>query len=61
MALKEWSEDKVEETMNYLRFLSDRATGHVPTGAKFLRGFVNEHPGYNRDSQLNQQINYDLL
>ena len=44
-----------------MRFLVARATGVVPTGAKFLRNFVQSHPSYNRDSMLNQQINYDIL
>jgi len=47
--------------MNILNFLSDRAKGAVPTGATFIRQFVYSHPAYNKDSQLNQEINYDLL
>jgi glutamate--cysteine ligase catalytic subunit len=47
--------------MRYLRFLSDRATGQIATGATFIRQFVTEHPGYNRDSLVTKEINYDLL
>ena len=47
--------------MLYLNFLAERATGNIPTGAAFLRRFVTEHPGYNRDSQVTKEINYDLL
>ena len=47
--------------MSYLRFLSDRATGQIPTGASFIRQFVTEHPAYNRDSIVTREINYDLL
>ena len=41
MALKNWEEGKVASIMVYLNFLSDRAKGIVPTGATFLRQFVN--------------------
>ena len=47
--------------MVYLNFLSERATGNIPTGAAFLRRFVSEHPNYNRDSLVTKEINYDLL
>ena len=47
--------------MRYLLFLSDRATGQIPTGASFIRQFVTEHPAYNRDSIVTREINYDLL
>ena len=49
------------EARTYLRFLSARAAGSVPTGATMIRDFVSSHPAYNKDSKLNQQINYDLL
>ena len=47
--------------MRYLHFLSERATGQIPTGATFLRQYVTEHPAYNRDSLVTPEINYDLL
>jgi len=33
----------------------------LPTGASFIRSFVQGHDGYQRDSKLSEQINYDLL
>lgn len=61
MALKNWPEEQVAETNYYLRFLSDRALGKVPTGASFLREYVMNHPAYAKDSKLNDQINFDVL
>ena len=61
MTLKQWPEDKIEEINVYLRFLSERATGQIKTGAAFIRNFVLNHPAYNRDSVVNQQVSYDLI
>ena len=61
MALKQWPQEKADEVMNYLKFLSDRAHGRVPSGASFIRSFVREHPAYRHDSKLNEKINFDLL
>lgn len=61
MQLKQWSEGQIEETMVYLRFLSERTKGSIPTGASFLRKFVTEHSGYKRDSIVTNEINYDLM
>ena len=61
MALRQWPADKVEETMRYLRFLSQRSTGELPTGATFIRDFVRRHPAYRMDSKLSDDINYDVL
>ena len=61
MAIREWPEDKIEEVNVYLRFLCERATGQIKTGAAFVRNFVLNHPAYNRDSVVNEQISYDLI
>ena len=61
MTLKEWTEEQVAETMRYCTFLGDRSKGTIPTGATFLRNYVAQHEGYNKDSQLNEQINFDIL
>ncbi|CCW64905.1 unnamed protein product [Phytomonas sp. EM1] len=44
----------------YLKFLSMRASGAIPTAAQYLRKFVLSHPAYQQDSRLNMQIAYDL-
>jgi len=47
--------------MHHLQFLSDRALGKIPTGAHFIRSFVTEHPLYQKDSKLTDQMNFDLM
>ena len=61
MAMKNWPVDKIAEITQSLNFLSDRATGQLPTGATFLRDFVNSHPSYQKDSKIPQQTNFDLM
>ena len=61
MELKQWPEDKKTETIVYLKFLSMRARGEIPTGAKFIRDFVMSHPDYKQDSFLTVQMQYDLM
>ncbi|CCW69569.1 unnamed protein product [Phytomonas sp. Hart1] len=45
---------------SYLRFLSMRAAGAIPTAAQYLRKIVLNHPAYQQDSRLNMQIAHDL-
>ena len=61
MDMNEWPEDKIAQTMTYLKFLSMRARGTVPTGARFLRDFVLSHADYKQDSFLTTQMQYDLM
>ena len=61
MDLKKWPTDKKAECMHYLTFLAKRARGEVPTGARFLRDYVTNHPDYKQDSFLTPQMQYDLL
>lgn len=61
MTLKKWPEDRISETNIYLNFLSKRARGQIPTGAKFIRDFVLSHPLYKHDSILTPEIAYDLV
>ena len=35
--------------------------GKLPTTAKWIRNFVQNHPKYNHDSVVSQEINYDLI
>ena len=61
MALKGFDKGKVAEIRNYLAFLSDRAKGEVPTGAKFIRDLVTSHTGYKKDSVVSNEVAYDLM
>ena len=45
----------------YLNFISKRASGELWTDAKYIRNFVLNHPKYNKDSIINEEINYDLI
>lgn len=46
---------------NYLRLISGRASGKIPTVAHFVRDFVLRHPGYAQDSKVSSDVNYDLM
>ncbi|KAG9509669.1 Glutamate--cysteine ligase catalytic subunit [Fragariocoptes setiger] len=46
---------------NYLELISDRAALRTKTTARWIRDFVREHPKYNRDSVVSDEIAYDLL
>lgn len=46
---------------SYLRLISGRASGRIPTIAHFLREFVVSHPDYHKDSKVSDAINYDLV
>ncbi|KAM9919327.1 hypothetical protein OXX80_012600 [Metschnikowia pulcherrima] len=44
----------------YLKLVSGRASGKIPTTAHFLRDYVLKHPDYKRDSKVSESINFDL-
>eukprot|EP01035_Chromulina_nebulosa_P016858 gene16858-22345_t len=55
-------EQKTFNRLNeYLQFISKRATGELLTPATWMRQFVMNHPSYNRDSIISQDIAYDLM
>jgi glutamate--cysteine ligase catalytic subunit len=45
----------------YLEFIEKRATGELMTPSTWMRKFVKEHPAYQHDSVITQQIAHDLL
>ena len=45
----------------YLRLIRGRANGSLMTTASYMRKFVREHPKYEFDSRVSDQIGYDLL
>ncbi|CAM38144.1 putative gamma-glutamylcysteine synthetase [Leishmania braziliensis MHOM/BR/75/M2904] len=55
----EWKRSPVVNS--YLRFLSMRASGCIPTAAQYMRKFVTTHPDYKRDSRLSGIIARDLV
>ena len=49
------------ELARYLDLIRKRASGQLWTGAKWIRHFVREHPGYKKDSVVSEEICYDLV
>jgi glutamate--cysteine ligase catalytic subunit len=45
----------------YLSLLSQRASGELMTTAAWTRRFITEHPAYQKDSVVSEQICYDLV
>lgn len=45
----------------YLHLIGSRANGTLMTPAAWMRKFVMQHPKYKHDSQLTEEINYDLM
>ncbi|UJR24145.1 hypothetical protein I4U23_027111 [Adineta vaga] len=46
---------------NYIEFISQRAQGNLLTNAMWIRKYIDNHPLYQHDSIVNEQIQYDLL
>lgn len=46
---------------SYLALISKRASGKIPTIAKFLRDKVLSHPSYKKDLKVSEEINYDVV
>merc|ERR1712224_783785 len=47
--------------MMYLDFIERRATGELITPAAWMRNFVRNHPTYKNNSNVNDEIAYDLM
>lgn len=45
----------------YLRIVSKRASGEVPTPANIIRNYVTSHQDYHQDSVINDSVCFDLL
>ena len=45
----------------YLQLIEARANGKLMTTASWMRKFVLGHPKYQKDSRINDEINYDLM
>jgi len=44
-----------------LDFLQKRARGEIPTGARYLRDLVLNHPEYKQDSIITPAIAFDIM
>lgn len=45
----------------YLTFLSKRASGELPTAAKWMRSYVKSHPKYSGNGVVSHEVANDLL
>ena len=45
----------------YLELLRRRLRGDIPTGARFMRNFVTQHPEYCHNSVVTSGMAYDLI
>jgi hypothetical protein len=45
----------------YLELAEKRATGELPTAAKWLRNLVQAHPAYRHDSVVSAEVAYHLV
>ena len=46
---------------HYLQLFKQRANGSLMTPAAWIRKFVMSHPDYKQDSNISEEINYDLM
>ncbi|KAK6526245.1 hypothetical protein TWF694_004853 [Orbilia ellipsospora] len=49
------------ELARYLDLIRKRSKGTWETAATWIRNFVRNHPKYEKNSQVNSQVNYDLI
>ena len=52
---------KLLRIKHYLLLISQRASGKIPTTARWLRNVVLNHHLYNQDSKVSEEVNYDLV
>ncbi|KAJ3194100.1 hypothetical protein HK101_003488 [Irineochytrium annulatum] len=46
---------------SYLTLISKRASGTLPTAARWIRDLVQNHKNYGHDSVINEAINFDII
>ncbi|CDK24546.1 unnamed protein product [Kuraishia capsulata CBS 1993] len=52
--------DELAQIKTYLKFISFRSAGKIPSTAAFIRNFVVSHEDYKHDSVVSDLITYDL-
>jgi glutamate--cysteine ligase catalytic subunit len=53
--------NKQNELIKFVDFFERKTKGELWTDAKYIRKFVSDHPKYNKDSIITEEINYDLI
>ena len=61
MEIQKYTSEHVDQIEVILEFLSARAKGEVPTGARFIREYVQGHPLYKKDSKISAELNCSLI
>lgn len=59
--MQEYSQEHIDQFENILEFVCARCKGEVPTGAKFIRQYIAQHPLYRRDSIISPCLNFNLI
>ena len=50
-----------QNLLKFANHMEKKAKGEIWTDAKYIRKFINDHPKYNKDSIITEDINYDLI
>jgi glutamate--cysteine ligase catalytic subunit len=58
---KEISETTRQILKDHVNLIRGRATGERITGATWIRNFVLDHPSYQHNSVVSEEITFDLL
>ena len=53
--------EQKDKLFGYVEFIKLRMNGEIPTDATAIREFVKNHPGYKKDSYINDEICYDII
>lgn len=54
-------QERYDEIAVYLNLIRKRATGELPTGARYLRNFIFNHEDYHKDSLITLRIASDIV
>ena len=53
--------NKKQYYFKFIDYLEKKTKGEIWTDAKYIRKFIDNHPKYNKDSIVTEEINYDLI
>ena len=56
-----YDENIRQNLLKFANHMEKKAKGEIWTDAKYIRKFISEHPKYNKDSIITEEINYDLI
>lgn len=53
--------NKQTELIKFVDYFERKTKGELWTDAKYIRKFINDHPKYNKNSIISEEINFDLI